>query len=147
MGFLLLFMSLIKYFPFPSNYFNSSLADSSIATLLMRTECSQQAPWQHKLAQGACSVRFCNSRPDQPSGATKYQRLGVAWACSLLGFLSLAMCVIPFAFIRFGDSIRERSNFCQSLKQLKQENEEREVQERRMQESGVEKATAVEKLV
>jgi hypothetical protein len=57
------------------------------------------------------------------------------------------MCVIPFAFVRFGDSIRERSSFCQSLKQLKQENEEREVQERRMQESGVEKATAVEKLV
>lgn len=73
--------------------------------------------------------------------------MGVAWACSLLGFLSLAMCIIPFAFFRFGDSIRERSSFCQFLKQLKQENEEREMQERRMHESGVEKATVVEKLV
>lgn len=57
------------------------------------------------------------------------------------------MCIIPFAFIRFGDRIRERSSFCQSLKQIKQEKEEREAQERRMQKSGVNKATAVEKLV
>lgn len=54
-----------------------------------------------------------------------YDRLGVAWACSVLGLLSLAMCVIPFAFIRFGDTIRERSEFCRYLKQRKGEEEER----------------------
>jgi hypothetical protein len=78
----------------------------------------------------------------------RYERLGVAWACSLLGFLSLAMCIIPFAFIRFGDRIRERSKFCQFLKQRKmQEDQDREMQEQRMQQSGVHKATTVEKLV
>jgi len=78
----------------------------------------------------------------------RYERLGVARACSLLGFLSLAMCIIPFAFIRFGDRIREKSSFCQFLKQRKmQEEQEREMQERRTQQSGVDKAIAVEKLV
>lgn len=69
----------------------------------------------------------------------------------MLGFLSLAICAIPFAFVRYGNSIREKSSFCQYLKQCKmQEIEEREMHERRMQQedrSGVEKATAVEKRV
>jgi hypothetical protein len=35
-----------------------------------------------------------------PFAATPmYIRLGVAWASSLLGFLSLGMCVIPFMFL------------------------------------------------
>lgn len=55
-----------------------------------------------------------------------YTRLGVAWACSLLGFVSLAMSLIPFLFIKFGDRIRAKSTFCQELKQLKEEDERRE---------------------
>ncbi|OJD34930.1 mfs general substrate transporter [Diplodia corticola] len=43
-----------------------------------------------------------------------YAALGVAWACSLLGFVTLALCAIPFAFWRFGDAIRARSGFCAS---------------------------------
>ncbi|KAI1392347.1 major facilitator superfamily protein [Hypoxylon trugodes] len=45
-----------------------------------------------------------------------YRHLGVNWATSLLGFLSFAMAVIPFAFIRFGRHLRENSKFSQSLK-------------------------------
>ncbi|KAI2637675.1 major facilitator superfamily protein [Hypomontagnella submonticulosa] len=45
-----------------------------------------------------------------------YGRLGVNWATSLLGFLSLLMALIPFAFIRFGRHLRENSKFSQSLK-------------------------------
>jgi MFS family permease len=48
-----------------------------------------------------------------------FSSLGIAWACSLLGFLSLGMCIIPFAFIRFGDRIRDNSKFCKELKELK----------------------------
>lgn len=55
-----------------------------------------------------------------------YDKLGVAWACSTLGFLSLAMCVIPFVFIRFGDELRARSKFCQYLAEKKAEEMERE---------------------
>lgn len=59
-----------------------------------------------------------------------FSSLGIAWACSLLGFLSLGMCIIPFAFIRYGDRIRENSKFCRELKQLKaKEAEESERQE------------------
>jgi len=45
--------------------------------------------------------------------------LGIAWACSLLAFLSMAVAVIPFAFIKYGDRIRANSKFCQRLKELK----------------------------
>lgn len=44
-----------------------------------------------------------------------YQALGVAWACSLLGFLSLLMCLIPIVFIRYGERLRETSPVCQEL--------------------------------
>ena len=56
-----------------------------------------------------------------------YDKLGVAWACSLLGFVSLGMCAIPFAFIKWGDYIRAHSKFCQELKEagIKEEEEER----------------------
>ncbi|RMY22226.1 hypothetical protein D0867_02854 [Hortaea werneckii] len=52
-----------------------------------------------------------------------YNDLGVAWACSLLGFLSLLMSAIPFVFIKFGDRIRANSKFCRELKQKKEEEE------------------------
>jgi hypothetical protein len=53
-----------------------------------------------------------------------YQKLGVAWACSLLGFLSCLMAVIPFIFVWKGEQIRANSKFCQYL--LEKEREETE---------------------
>ena len=53
-----------------------------------------------------------------------YSRLGVNWACTLLGLLCLLMCLIPFAFLRWGKKIRENSAFCQELKTKKAEAEE-----------------------
>jgi len=52
-----------------------------------------------------------------------YNRLGVAWASSLLGFLSLAMSVIPFIFVAYGDTIRRKSLFCTYLKERKEKEE------------------------
>lgn len=49
-----------------------------------------------------------------------FTRLGVAWACSLIAFISLGVSVIPFAFIRYGDRIRANSKFCQELKRIKE---------------------------
>ncbi|PKY09429.1 MFS general substrate transporter [Aspergillus campestris IBT 28561] len=40
-----------------------------------------------------------------------FRHLGIAWGCSLLGFLSLLMTLIPFVFIRYGGWIRARSRF------------------------------------
>lgn len=52
--------------------------------------------------------------------ATKsmYDTLGVPWACSLLGFFSLAMCLIPFVFIRYGPRLRDSSPMCQELARM-----------------------------
>jgi hypothetical protein len=58
-----------------------------------------------------------------------YDKLGVPWACSLLGFLSLVMAVIPWIFLWKGESLRARSKFCQYL--IQKEKEEEEVREQR----------------
>ena len=44
-----------------------------------------------------------------------YDRLGIAWACSTLGFIGLLLGVIPFMFLRYGATIRKNSKFCQEL--------------------------------
>lgn len=62
-----------------------------------------------------------------------FARLGISGACSLLGGLSLVMCVIPFIFIWKGEEIRARSKFCIALKERKEEMERRnEEQQRRI---------------
>ncbi|KAK1058821.1 hypothetical protein LTR74_013136 [Friedmanniomyces endolithicus] len=40
-----------------------------------------------------------------------YQRLGIGWATSLLGFISVAMVGIPFVFFAFGPRIRAKSQY------------------------------------
>ncbi|ORY13827.1 major facilitator superfamily domain-containing protein [Clohesyomyces aquaticus] len=65
-----------------------------------------------------------------------YQALGVPWACSLLGFFSLAMCAIPFVFIRFGTVLRRKSRFCQYLAQRKREEAEQREREGRSNANG-----------
>lgn len=40
-----------------------------------------------------------------------YDRLGDQWASSLLAFISLACCLIPFAFWKYGATIRSRSKY------------------------------------
>jgi hypothetical protein len=49
-----------------------------------------------------------------------YRNLGVAWATSLLAFLSMGMCVIPFLFLWKGDVLRQGSTFCKYLREVKQ---------------------------
>ena len=48
-----------------------------------------------------------------------YEQLGIGWACSVLGFMCLAMAMIPFAFIKYGATLRAKSKFCQHLRQQK----------------------------
>lgn len=38
-----------------------------------------------------------------------YGRLGIHWAPSVLGFLAMAMGVIPFIFIKYGDRLARNS--------------------------------------
>ncbi|KAI2615948.1 MFS general substrate transporter [Hypoxylon sp. NC1633] len=51
---------------------------------------------------GAAVVLFTNQM---------YARLGYEWASSLLAFISLACCGIPFLFWTYGARIRQRSNY------------------------------------
>ncbi|KAI0181613.1 major facilitator superfamily transporter [Hypoxylon sp. FL1284] len=60
-----------------------------------------------------------------------FTRLGISGACSLLGGLSLVMCVIPFIFIWKGEEIRARSKFCIALKERKLEMERKNEEQQR----------------
>jgi len=40
-----------------------------------------------------------------------YEGLGVGWATSLLGFISLLLVPIPFVFYNFGNQIRSKSKY------------------------------------
>lgn len=64
-----------------------------------------------------------------------YKSLGVPWACSVLGFLSVAMSIIPLVFIWKGDWLRSRSKFCQYL--AERERKEREEEEQRARREGL----------
>lgn len=74
-----------------------------------------------------------------------YERLGVAWACSVLGFLSLALCAIPFVFIKYGDRIRANSKFCQELKRKKAEREEKDRRQQERQDRRLQSPRDIEK--
>jgi len=55
-----------------------------------------------------------------PFATTKmYGNLGVAWATSLLAFISLLLCGVPFIFLWKGNRIRDGSKFCRYLREKK----------------------------
>lgn len=95
-GFLLIFMALINYIADAYGVFAASALAAASGT---------------RSVVGAVLPLATNAM---------YGRLGVHWATSLLGFLSLLMAIIPFAFIRFGHHLRENSKFSQALKTSEQ---------------------------
>ena len=100
-GFVLIFMSLLNYVADAYEIF----AASGLA------------------ATSACRSIFGAVLPI--AARPMYRSLGIPWASSLLGFLSLGMCIIPFAFIKYGDRIRANSRFCQELHARKIAQEEK----------------------
>lgn len=50
-----------------------------------------------------------------------YTALGVNWASSLLGFLTLALAVVPFLLLSFGGALRRRSKLCRQITVKKEE--------------------------
>ncbi|KAL8780550.1 MAG: hypothetical protein Q9213_006416 [Squamulea squamosa] len=105
-GFMLIFMALINYVADAYEIF----AASGLA------------------ATSACRSIFGAFLPI--AARPMYRSLGIAWASSLLGFLSLGMCIIPFAFIKYGNRIRANSTFCQELREKKRVMEEERARER-----------------
>lgn len=113
MGFILIFMALLNYL---TDAYEIFAASALAATSCCRSVAGAVLPF---------------------AATPMYSRLGVAWATSLLGFLSLGMCVIPFMFLWKGDVIREKSMFCTYLREKKmkeQEELEREREARRVAE-------------
>lgn len=45
------------------------------------------------------------------AGPPMYEALGLGWGNSLLGFIALGMCPIPFLFWRYGERIRTSPRF------------------------------------
>lgn len=101
-GFMLIFMALLNYL---TDAYEIFAASAMSATSISRSIFGALLPL---------------------AASPMYKALGISWASSLLGFFALAMCVIPFAFIRYGDRIRANSRFCQELRAIK----ERKLKER-----------------
>lgn len=66
---------------------------------------------------GASAVLFTNQM---------YERLGDQWASSLLAFIGLACCAIPFVFYIFGSRIRAHSHYAFHEDEENQENQEKQ---------------------
>ena len=96
MGFVLIFMALLNYL---TDAYEIFAASSMAAASCCRSLAGAVLPF---------------------AATPMYTRLGVPWASSLLGFLSLGMCVIPFLFLWKGDRIRAGSRFCIYLKEKKE---------------------------
>jgi hypothetical protein len=107
MGYLCLFMALLNYLVDAYEVFAAS---AMAAASLSRSSFGAVLPFA--------------TRP-------MYRALGVAWATSLLGFLAVALCVVPFAFLKWGSRMRANSKFCQYLRQKKREEMEALERERR----------------
>ncbi|KAL9949898.1 hypothetical protein D7B24_006119 [Verticillium nonalfalfae] len=109
-GYLLIFMAMLNYLTDAYRQFSASAHTAASTT------------------RSVCAV--CLPLATRPM----YARLGIAWACSLLGFVALAMAVIPFVFIRCGRSIRARSPFCQQVLALERPADDTDEEEARGEE-------------
>lgn len=109
-GYLLIFMAMLNYLTDAYRQFSASAHTAASTT------------------RSVCAV--CLPLATRPM----YARLGIAWACSLLGLVALAMAVIPFVFIRCGRSIRERSPFCQQVLALERPADDTDEEEARGEE-------------
>lgn len=96
-GFMLIFMAMLNYLSDAYETFSASAQS----------------------AASCCRSLFGAALPI--AAGPMFSTLGVNWACSLLAFLSLAMTIVPFAFIKFGNKIRANSKFCQHLRLMKEE--------------------------
>jgi hypothetical protein len=94
-GYVLIFMALLNYLTDAYEIF--------AASAMAATSCSRSL---------AGAVLPFAAKP-------MYNQLGVPWASSLLGFLSLAMCFIPWVFSWQGQRLRGGSRFCTFLKEKK----------------------------
>lgn len=45
------------------------------------------------------------------AGPSMYEKLGLGWGNSLLAFISLAMCAVPFFFWKYGEKVRTHPRF------------------------------------
>ncbi|PGH37043.1 hypothetical protein GX50_00026 [[Emmonsia] crescens] len=95
-GYMLIFMAMLNYLSDAYETFSSSA----------------------QAAASCCRSIFAVLLPI--STTPMFNRLGVSWSCTMLGFFSLAMSIIPFAFIRYGEHIRQNSKFCQYLHEQKE---------------------------
>ncbi|SMQ54003.1 unnamed protein product [Zymoseptoria tritici ST99CH_3D7] len=91
LGFTLVFIGLINYIVDAYGVLSASALG---ATSMARSTCGVVLPF---------------------AARRMYRDLGIGWACSLLGFLSLVMCGIPVGFLRWGSLLRSRSPVCREL--------------------------------
>ncbi|KAL3424165.1 Polyamine transporter 3 [Phlyctema vagabunda] len=119
-GFVLIFMALLNYL---TDAYEVFAASAMAATSTCRSLAGAVLPF---------------------AATPMYRKLGVAWASSLLGFLSLAMCGVPFLFLWKGDAIRAKSAFCNYLKREREERQRKDSLEKAANEKTVGTSDAID---
>ena len=52
-----------------------------------------------------------------------YENLTYKWASSLIGFIALALSVIPFVLLAYGNKLRGKSRVCKQILREQEEDE------------------------
>jgi hypothetical protein len=87
-GFLLIFMALTNYL--------TDLYKTQAASAMAAATCTRSI--------FGAALPFAAQR--------MYEKLGVHWASSLLGFLALLLSTVPFLFFAYGANLRSMSSAC-----------------------------------
>src|SRR5690606_36634473 len=97
-----------------NNYLGKSLLRETMPKDLFADDSLIVDTYQHQAASALAAKTFLRSM--WGAGVVlftnqMYNRLGYQWASSLIAFLALACCAIPFCFFYYGEAIRKHSKY------------------------------------
>ena len=91
LGYILIFMSMINYL---TDAYKQYSASAQAAASTVRSTMAVCLPL---------------------ATSSMYGNLGISWATSMLAFISLALAIIPFVFMKYGAWLRDKSTFSQQV--------------------------------
>lgn len=111
-GNLCLFVSVVQYMA--DTYQGTVVASAGSANSLARYAFAGAFPLfitQSRWPFSPCRVLFFLLGVSMLTFWTVFEKLGIAWGASLLGFLSLALLPIPWVLFKYGPTIRSKSKY------------------------------------
>ncbi|VUC35884.1 unnamed protein product [Clonostachys rosea] len=105
------------FVPFLSGFF-FGLGDLLIFTPLLNYLADSYGMFAASAMAASSSTRSIMGALLPLASYPLYDGLGIAWATTLLGSLTLLLSIIPFVFWRYSTTIRRKSKFCQHVQDM-----------------------------